>query len=156
MMIEYSSNISGGRWWLEDKDWKNLKKAGWKVVWANEEFVYKDGNHKYNKKGFPVTKKVKSPKFGDKDKNGDWRWLGALAKRAFKDFPSLKDAMEEFEKITGQDITDEGCNCCGPPHCFETHGENREYASGEGCIRYLYGLDPPSTRELIERIKGLK
>jgi hypothetical protein len=25
-------------------------------------------------------------------------------------------AIEEFEQITGQNIDDEGCGCCGPPH----------------------------------------
>jgi len=156
MMIKYHSNNSGGSWWLNDKDWKRLEKAGWKVVWANEEFVYENGEFTFDKKGFPVTKKSKSPRFAKKDKKGDWRWLGALAKRAFKDFPSLKEAMEEFEKITGQDVTDEGCNCCGPPHSFETLTENREYASGEGCIQYLYGAKPSSKRELIEQLRRSK
>lgn len=31
--VEYSSNNSGGYWWLTDEDWKNLEKAGWEVDW---------------------------------------------------------------------------------------------------------------------------
>lgn len=27
--VEYSSNNSGGSFWLNDKDWKALEKAGW-------------------------------------------------------------------------------------------------------------------------------
>lgn len=33
MIVEYSSNNSGGDWWLSDDDWKNLESAGWKVKW---------------------------------------------------------------------------------------------------------------------------
>lgn len=31
--VEYDHNNSGGRWWLTDKDWEALEKAGWKVDW---------------------------------------------------------------------------------------------------------------------------
>ena len=33
MKVNYSSNNSGGYWWLEDKDWYALEKAGWVVEW---------------------------------------------------------------------------------------------------------------------------
>ena len=33
MLVEYSSNNSGGNWWLKDKDWLALEKAGWRVYW---------------------------------------------------------------------------------------------------------------------------
>ena len=33
MKVEYSSNNSGGDWWLSDEDWKNLEQAGWVVNW---------------------------------------------------------------------------------------------------------------------------
>ena len=36
MKITYSSNNSGGHWWLKDKDWKNLERAGWDVEWEKE------------------------------------------------------------------------------------------------------------------------
>lgn len=29
MYVEHYSNNSGGHWWLEDADWKNLEAAGW-------------------------------------------------------------------------------------------------------------------------------
>jgi len=93
MLIRYDSNNSGGRWWLKDKDWKRLEKGGWKVIWANEPFVYTaDGRHSYDKDGFPKTRfNKKLPK----------RWLGALASEAFKHFSSPKEAIEEFQQITG-------------------------------------------------------
>ena len=31
MKIVYSSNNSGGSWWLSDEDWKKLEAAGWNV-----------------------------------------------------------------------------------------------------------------------------
>lgn len=33
MTVEYSSNNSGGKWWLTPQDWKNLEAAGWEVEW---------------------------------------------------------------------------------------------------------------------------
>lgn len=35
--IEYSSNNSGGDWWLTDQDWTNLEEAGWEVQWKKDE-----------------------------------------------------------------------------------------------------------------------
>jgi len=90
---EYSSNNSGGTWWLKDEDWRKLEAAGWRVRWV------KDGGHPFLKPG-------------------EDRWLGALATAAFKAFPSEDAARDEFEAITGQDANAEGCNCCGQPHNF--------------------------------------
>lgn len=36
MKVIYSSNNSGGRWWLEDEDWKKLESGGWAVEWKEE------------------------------------------------------------------------------------------------------------------------
>jgi hypothetical protein len=89
--VTYESNNSGGSWWLRDEDWHKLAAAGWAVDW-------------------------------EKDKTGPLRkgerFLGALAMRASKDFADPREAIAEFERITGQDASDEGCNCCGPPHSF--------------------------------------
>ena len=107
MLITYVSNNSGGSWWLKDEDWLALEKAGWRVAWVCEE---------------------KGDVLGGPDKDG--RWLGALAKEASKEFPSPGAAMQEFEEITGEGVSDEGCNCCGPPHSFDWEDG---YASGAGC-----------------------
>lgn len=93
--IEYSSNNSGGHWWLKDEHWKALEKAGWVVDWAT--------NIKHG--------------LGKPDAEG--RWLGALATSASKDnVPSMAAGVEEWEAITGASSTDAGCPCCGQPHSF--------------------------------------
>lgn len=132
MKVTYSSNNSGGGWWLKDKDWRALEKAGWKVRWIAEDKWYKD------------------------KADSDGRWLGCIAKEASKTFKTVKAAMEEFEKVTGQSVTDEGCNCCGAPHSFEwaTKESKFNYASGDDCATYLYGDEGNlSKRELLERLK---
>jgi hypothetical protein len=54
---------------------------------------------------------------------GGWKveweeFLGAKAHKASLECRSLKEAIKSFEKITGQDTEEEGCECCGPPHYF--------------------------------------
>lgn len=133
MLVKYSHNNSGGYWWLEDEDWYKLEKVGWKIDWYKDresDFGYKDG-----------------------------RFLGALASGAEKEFPTLKDAIIEFEKITGQRASDGGCNCCGPPHNFSAKdGDGRVYASGENCLAYIYDdIEVPQTlREAVETIQASK
>lgn len=89
--LEYTSNNSGGSWWLSDDDWLALEKAGWTVNWIK--------NDPYH--------------------NGAERWLGCLAKSASKEFETPGDGVEEFRRVTGEDPFAEGCNCCGEPHRFE-------------------------------------
>lgn len=90
----YDSNNSGGGWWLDDKDWFALELAGWRVHWVA----------------------LRPDTIPGMDANG--RWLGALATKATKDFPSEEMCIEEWQTITGQNPNDEGCHCCGPPHYF--------------------------------------
>lgn len=88
----YTSNNSGGDWWLSDEDWFALEAAGWDVKWiAGDEFYQR---------------------YGDTD-----RWLGALAKEATRDLPEAM-AIAEWEHVTGKRADDEGCPCCGAPHYF--------------------------------------
>lgn len=133
MKVTYDSNNSGGSWWLKDEDWKELEKAGWKVAWGS------------------YSKKCKTAEEAEEN-----RCLGALATSASKNFKTVREAMEEFEKITGQDVTEEGCNCCGAPHHFEwsTKEDKYNFASGDDCAQYLYGdTGSLSKRELLDRIK---
>lgn len=104
MKIEYHSNNSGGYWWLKDEDWKNLEAAGWDVDWVKD--------------------RDKSHQLGDY-KGG--RWLGALATSASKECDNPEDAINEWQNITGQSPSDEGCNCCGPPHSFSYEDDNGNY-----------------------------
>ena len=93
MKIEYSSNNSGGYWWLDDQNWKDLESAGWKVDWKKDQ----------------------------PDKSGlstDGRWLGALATNATREGLTKDEAIAEFERITGCNSDDAGCPCCGAPHNF--------------------------------------
>lgn len=92
-ITEYSSNNSGGSWWLTDDDWQNLEKAGWKVAWKKDErWSWSTGD----------------------------RWLGALATSATREGVTYTEAIDEWETITGQDADAEGCSCCGRPHEFYT------------------------------------
>lgn len=154
MKITYTSNNSGGGWRLKDKDWKALEKAGWYILWGGQYFCHSDLNifGKPEDKPEPCDKEdsCKGHRKYDKwteSKNN--RHLGALAKEAWKEFDTIKEAIEEFEKITKQDVTDEGCNCCGCPHTFEwgeCHWEcdckgvhkDMNWASGENLLEYMF------------------
>ncbi len=126
MLIKYRSNNSGGDWWLKDKDWKALAEAGWGVEWV------KGGKHLFTDKG-------------------GTRWLGALATSASKDFPTVRECLQEFERITRQDVSDKGCGCCGAPHSFSWEGG---YCSGSDCLEYLYDDPPKNLREAIEKLQA--
>ena len=144
IIVEYSSNNSGVRWWLKDKDWYALEKAGWKVVWSDEEVIYQKGTHVIDNQGFPMTKK----KEGEEK-----RWLGALARDAYFKCSDPSEAIRSFEKVTGKNASDEGCNCCGAPHSFSWDGG---YCSGEDCLGYLYDNPPTSLREAAEILSTRK
>lgn len=102
MKVEYSSNNSGGDWWLTDQNWRDLEAAGWKVDW------------KANEKDW----------FGKPYEDG--RWLGALATRATREGLRLRVAVAEWEDVTGLRAADAGCSCCGNPHSFSFEGDNGE------------------------------
>lgn len=95
-VVQYSTNNSGGEWWLSDEDWKALEAGGWEVDWV--------ANWEPRKHLIPPSK--------------DGRWLGALARDAFRCGLQREAAIAEWEYITGQLSTEEGCPCCGPPHNF--------------------------------------
>lgn len=131
--VEYRANNSGGSWWLEDHHWFALEKAGWTVQWVKDEKPSQYSLHKA----------------------GEERWLGALAKYASKSFETPADAIREFEQIVGLDTSDDGCNCCGPPHSFcWGEGEKRGYASGQDIVGILYPGSPISLREAAEKMSG--
>lgn len=107
-IIEYSSNNSGGDWWLKKEDWLALEKAGWVVVtwefeYTNEWWFKKDENW------FPVFEK-----WWEKGIN----WLWAYATCAYRKWLTMEQAKEEFENITWQYPEEEWCPCCGQPHSF--------------------------------------
>ena len=93
MRVQYTSNNSGGSWWLTDEHWKALEAAGWEVRWV------KDTTRPFRKEG-------------------EERWLGAIATTAFREGLSLEEATEEWERVTGEGAAEECFPCCGRPHFF--------------------------------------
>lgn len=140
IMVEYSSNNSGGSWWVNTKQWKKLEKNGWKLF-NSDDFLYTPkGDYQLGKDKLP---KRKEPR--EKDS-----MFGQYAHYAFKFFSSPSEAIKEFESLTGLDTTDEGCNCCGAPHSFSWEGG---YCSGDDCSQYLFEEDYGLTkRQLLEKL----
>jgi hypothetical protein len=135
MYIEYESNNSGGSWWLSDDDWKALEKAGWKVKWSSLEQLFNDeGYYVRDADGTPTLVPIGegTSEFGSSatpDDNGEYRWLGALATKAWRCGLSLKDAVAEWEKVTGQSSEAAGCPCCGQPHTFTEYDDDNKYVT---------------------------
>lgn len=101
MRVEYNSNNSGGRWWLTDDHWQKLEAAGWKVKWFSND--------------------------SSRPRSADGRWLGALASEATREGLSLRDAADEWERVTGLSATAPGCPCCGQPHTFTLYDADGKY-----------------------------
>lgn len=117
VVVKYDSNNSGGHWWLSDEDWDKLAAAGWNVHWNGHGGRRPESS--YSDPLAPV-------------KDVGERWLGARTGSAAKEFENPADAIAEFERVTGQDASAEGCNCCGPPHSFEYEdADGKHYASAE-------------------------
>lgn len=148
--VKYSTNNSGGSYWLNESDWKALQDAGWLIMdWDNA--VYDStGHYLADENGLPTTSKP-----ADLD----------TAHYAYKKFKSIKDAIEEFEQLTGEDVSAEGCSCCGPPHSFTwgrdiivrnpVNEQDYHYASGEDLLEYMMDVNTTlSKRQLLEKILG--
>ncbi len=147
IIVEYSTNNSGGSYWLKKADWQALQEAGWLIMDFNNATYGANGNHVPDKDGLPT---VSHPAELEN------------AHYAYKKFDTIQDALGEFESLTGQDVSEEGCNCCGAPHSFvwgrdvvvhkPVDEQDYNYASGEE----LLDLSKSSRfdklkRELLER-----
>lgn len=134
--VEYDSNNSGGRWWLTDDDWRALEAAGWRVHWTSLEHAYTDNGEYIYEDGLPKLVPVGEGNSGFRSlvkpgENGEYRWLGALAKSALKaGATSLRDAAAEWEQITGKSALDAGCACCGQPHYFRLYVDGKSVECG--------------------------
>lgn len=92
--VEYSANNSGGHWWIDDEHWLALEEAGWTVEW------------------------YRLPEYS-RWSDGNGRFMGALATRAYRDGLTESQAIEEFTRVTGLWVDDDqGCPTCGSPHYF--------------------------------------
>jgi hypothetical protein len=110
-------------------------------------------------------------KFSENNSGGDW-WLskeqyeklfkagwkpGTTAyddsiRSCSKDFETFSEAIEEWEELTGEDASAEGCDCCGPPYSFSSDNNG---CSGEGCLRYSFvGKNTPKPKR--KRSGGLE
>jgi hypothetical protein len=80
------------------------------------------------------------------------RWKDQEGTSATKEFATIKEAIKEWEQLTGQDASATGCTCCGPPHSFSwDEDEDWGFCSGSGVLKYLYD-ERPSYREALERL----
>jgi len=115
--VEYSTNNSGGSWWLTDAEWEALETAGWVVDWV----IAEPDDYDRERDGYQL--------FGTPDENGVPRWMGARAKRAkLYGTTSISAAISSFEFNTSQDSTDLGCySCCGAPHSFTARTADGKY-----------------------------
>lgn len=117
VLIQYRSNNSGGHFWISEEDWKNLEKAGWVIKWIWESWAWDEENKIIlDENGLP--KKEQRLDYDGKPMKVGSLFCGTKAMYAVKDFNSIEEAIEEFESITGQDVYNLGCDCCGPPHSF--------------------------------------
>lgn len=142
MFVTYSSNNSGGSWWLSDEQWFALEKAGWKVHWHSLSNVYgKNGEWVLDDDGTPKLSPISEvkgsrPVFTQKDKDGNYRFLGALANYAYRSGLGMREAAEEWERITGSDATAAGCPCCGQPHRFTEYDSTGRYVKSGPTVSY--------------------
>lgn len=65
-------------------------------------------------------------------RDGGWKTYGfsetdTRMKYASKEFSTIREAIEEWESLTGEDARDLGCSCCGPPHQFEFENDNGDF-----------------------------
>lgn len=141
MYVEYLSNNSGGHWWLKDEHWHALEKAGWVVhwVWLANEYDENGNEELRDDRGLP--KLIPSDQIPSKYswlnlKPGE-RWLGALAREAYRPDLGLREAVNEWEAVTGMSSTDAGCPCCGQPHTFTEYDADGERVSSGPHAEYV-------------------
>jgi hypothetical protein len=93
--FELSNNNSGGSFWIGRKDVDALLEAGW--------YVHEDEDD-----GF-------TPIFGDKDNYFRTGCSHAELHNLRFNAETVQEAVESFERVTGQDLFALGCTCCGAP-----------------------------------------
>lgn len=96
------------------KDWQALEAAGWTVAWIHNP---DDPDHSHSElpdSGFDHTHG-----YSDELVPSVWNgklWLGAAATHAAIETNEPDEAILMFERVTNQNIDNQGCRCCGPPH----------------------------------------
>ena len=71
---------------------------------------------------------------------------------------SFLEAVTRWERATGMNASDEGCNCCGPPHTFQLadDGPGWESYSGQSILMLKYPDGPTSLEDALKEIERLK
>jgi hypothetical protein len=115
-------NNSGGLWWLNSTQYDALFAAGWKV----DETQMQSGGWGDRTKPFLEDK-------GDTVPYG-WR-SGAV----YFEADNIREAVESFERVTGEDFFAQGCNCCGVPFSMAAMGDDgdsdyNDYISGSDAL----------------------
>lgn len=129
--VEYSSNNSGGGWWLKDTDWLALEEQGWEIEWGGLDFC----NPKYGPFGgqrhtAPDTHEPdlcpghrRAASLAEAIANDD-KWLGCYARAARIEIEAYSATLAEgvasewWRETLGMDPDEEGCSCCAQPHSF--------------------------------------
>src|SRR5574343_270648 len=103
----FSENNSGGSWWLTKEDYEALFEAGWIQPEPEE-------------KDSPIRRLSQLLSGGV-----PYEWRHNVTGK----FASIRDAVQSFEKATGKDFFEKGCNCCGAPFSIslDTGGPNDKY-----------------------------
>ncbi len=135
-LLAYSSNNSGGYWWLTDEDWFALEDAGWIVHWehpheqAHGDIVHEPTQYTFSGHDHSYSDELIAVERPDRDSE---RSLGALATSAVLQTTDPEAGIAQWEAITGQSSLEEGCNCCGEPHNFTFYNaeSNSSYSSVE-------------------------
>lgn len=119
-LLRYSSNNSGGAFWLRLEEWQALEKAGWIVHWKHDE---NDPSHTHEKSGEEYfSLGLHDHSYKDELVQATWNgelWLGTPATSAVLVTDDPTSGVEQFEFVTCQSVDDQGCSCCGPPHSFQ-------------------------------------
>jgi hypothetical protein len=159
MKVEYSSNNSGGSWWLKTEDWKALEDAGWNVEWGGLYFCHSKSDFTKCRRprghidcwdGITTNEHGHNPCEGHRAYESYDEaiavgnaaiFLGAIAIAATRHGLALHDAVEEWEKVTGKSSTDAGCPCCGQPHTFTEYDDAGKYIKSGPDAEYVASWD---------------
>ena len=135
--VKYTSNNSGGGWWLNDQNWIDLERSGWLVVWGEITFCCKEPRARTAFFTAPKRLCAGTLALGQCYGHATYqsyeeivmhgsRYLGALATVAYYRCFDLDEGIVAWRAVTGQYPDAEGCTCCGEPHLF-----TREYIFGD-------------------------
>lgn len=107
MKYEFEENNSGGSWWLSRQQYEALRAAGWHEPEETDD-----------------DKRFAASCLNTPDVPYRWRqgwWIEA---------DSIREAVESWERATGEDFFAQGCNCCGAPFSISSDDYN-ERLSGD-------------------------